>query len=199
MTASCRSLYALAIFGLFLANTAHAQAASDSISPRPGSWAAEANYGDSDGASLLYFSSSHAAWVLRANFNVGSETQDEPQLGFGGTTTTTSTTSTVGGVSLQLGGRWWSGEPTARLRPFTGLGVIGQYSAASNSRTSAVGAYGELGATYFFSPHVSLGAAGELDLTSAHNRYGSDDSTLLKTSAWRFSGNLVRFMATVYF
>ena len=61
-----------------------------------------------------------------------------------------------------------------------------------------MGAYGELGATYFFSPHVSLGAAGELDVNATSDR-SSSGSTELKDHSWQVSGNLVRFMATVYF
>ena len=198
MLFSCRSYAAVAVVGMFLVNSAAvAQTATDSIAPRAGTWAAEASYGGGGAASLLYISSPRAAWLLRATFSVGSQTLDEPQFA-GGVTTTTRTTSALRNFSLAAGRRWWSGEPSARLRPFTGLGLTGRYSAASDARETDVGAYGELGASYFFSPHVSLGAAGELDAGVTSSRFGSS-ALDAKARSWMVSGNLVRFMATVYF
>jgi hypothetical protein len=196
MTTSCRSLYVLALLGLSLANgTLDAQTTADSTRPHQGSWAAEASYGDGSGASLLYFSSPSAAWLISGRFVIGKETQDQNEP-FGGVT---SITDTRANVLVQLGRRWWSAEPSARLRPFSGLGVIGLYSSQSGSRSSGGGAYGELGATYFFSPHMSLGAAGELDLTASNGRFDSGSLTELKMRSWEFTGSLVHLTATVYF
>src|SRR4051812_35291193 len=89
MTASRRSLCALVLLGLSLASSiTNAQVATDSISPRAGGWGVEASYGSGSSASLLYFSSPRAAWLIGGHFTIGRETQDQNQP-FGGVVRTT--------------------------------------------------------------------------------------------------------------
>jgi hypothetical protein len=175
---------------------AHAQAALDSIAPRAGSWGGEAVYGGAPGASLLYFSSPRAAWLAGLTFSVSHETADVTTLP-GATATESGYTA---GVDARLGRRWWSADPRARLRPLTGLGILGGLTSFQFGRTWSAGAYGELGATYFFSPHVSLGASGELAAGYGEDRFATGTVGPDRvTTRWTLRGNLARIAAGVYF
>ena len=164
---------------------AAAPLAAQDIAPRGGTWGAEVNVGDGTEVSLLRFSSPSRAWLLGLSFTASRERSDAS-----GTTVDRNT----GFVAAKLGHRWWSGTTAERLRPFTGLGVGGAYSSTSTSRQHTGFVYGELGATYFFSPHVSLGAAG-----NAQVLYGEDQFGTLLTRRWLVRGTLVRLSAGVYF
>lgn len=180
----------------FVSAPLRAQSASD-ISPRAGAWGAEVSTGALYSASLLHFSSADAAWLVGVTFDVARETRDVPSFG-GSTTTETSTTASLAG---RLGRRWWSGDRTSRMRPLLGLGVTGGLSDGARQRSWGAGTYGELGATYFFSPHVSLGASAELDLNYYHSRSptGIPGSPEFLIRRWDLRGNLARLAAAVYF
>jgi outer membrane protein W len=149
------------------------------------------------GASVLRFSSPRTAWLLGVSFAVGQETTDEPVDFITGATTRS--TSTVGTVEVRAEHRWWTGELSQALRPFVGLGLAGRYATANNARMNEAGAFGELGATYFFSPHVSLGGAGELAIVRDH--YGFDSATGAGPTqdSWFVRGDVARITAAVYF
>jgi hypothetical protein len=179
---------------LFASHSAIAQAARDSIGPPQGAWGAEASYGPSTGVSLLRFSSPRTAWLLGAFVYLGQEASDQStQTGI------TRSTNTTASLNVRVGRRWWTGEPNERMRPFVGLGVAGGFSKFGNTRTLEGSAIGELGATYFFGPHVSLGTAGELSVARGHDRYVSAIGPALATDRWYLRGNLARFNAAVYF
>ena len=191
------SLIAAFAAALVTATPLHAQQSLDSPAPRAGSWAAEAVYGDGLGANLLHFSSPTSAWLTGLTFNVARETQDV--LTFpGGTTTETGYTGFVAG---RLGRRWWSGSASERFRPLRGVGLLGGMSSSQFFRTWNAGAYGELGGTWFFTPHVSLGASGQLSAGYDHERQPSGAATVPDriTTRWTVGGSLVRIAAGVYF
>jgi hypothetical protein len=193
-----RRCIAVAITGVSFVipfSIAGAQAESREITPRSGAWGAEVNVGGSGGA-LLRFSSPRAAWLLGGSFSVIRGERDQ-LITYSGPTSRESTAS--GFVDLRIGRRWWSGEPAAQLRPLMGLGVIGGYSSTPGSRATNGGVYGETGATYFFTPHLSLGATGELAVTRYHARRSVAGFPDMHDDQWLVRGNLVRVNASVYF
>lgn len=193
-----RSACSIAAFAaaLLTAVPVHAQQTLDSPAPRAGSWAAEAVYGDGFSANLLRFSSPTSAWLTGLTFSVARETQDV--VTFPGSTTTETTVS--GYAAGRLGRRWWSGSASDRFRPLRGVGLLGGLSGSRFYRSWNAGGYGELGGTWFFTPHVSLGASGQLSASYNHERALS--STTLPDridTRWSVGGSLVRIAAGVYF
>jgi hypothetical protein len=192
----CIRYYLVAAATLIASRGAIAQAARDSIGPRQGTWGVEASYGSFTGASLLRFSSPRAAWLLGASFALGQQTSDEAVDFFGNTTRTT---HTLGMVEIRAGRRWWTGELTEAMRPFVGLGLGGSYANFSSTRQTAGSVIGELGATYFFGSHVSLGGAGELGFTWQRDRLAGPTGPALVNDSWFIRGNVARLNAAVYF
>jgi hypothetical protein len=179
---------------LFASHDALAQAARDSIGPRQGTWGAEASYGSITGVSLLRFSSPRAAWLLGATVDLGQQTSDESTP-----TGTIRSTNATAMLAVRVGRRWWSGELNAPMRPFVGLALGGGFTRYGNVRSTDGSAIGELGATYFFGSHVSLGAAGELAVIRGRDRFASSFGPEQTIDRWNLRGNLVRLNAAVYF
>jgi hypothetical protein len=195
-----RSVLAIALLAAAVSGLpAHAQSGGDEIAPRAGSWGAEVVLGTYPGATLLRFSSPTSAWLVGATFNVFRQTTDESATVFPGTTTRT--TRVAANVDARVGRRWWKGDDTrTKLRPFSGLGLLGGYGHQPSQRSWSAGAYGEVGATYFFTPHLSLGASGELAMSYAQHRFDYGDIVPRRVDElWNVRGNLVRAGASVYF
>jgi hypothetical protein len=171
--------------------TAQTGSAPSTTSPA-GSWGAELGYGSYNGASLLYFPSRNRAWLLGASFNAISVSQVDPYTG------TRMTSSTDNGF-LAVGHRWYGGDAALQLRPVIGLGLRGGVGSAQSSRSWQAGGYGELGATYFFTPHLSLGALGEVDVMKTHERQDNTGYQPFVTDQRYIQANLVHFTAGVYF
>ena len=195
-----RSAAFVAAFAAALLTAAplHAQQTLDVPAPRAGSWAAEAVYGDGLSANLLHFSSPTSAWLTGLTFSVARETQDVITAPGGGTTTETGYSAYVAG---RIGRRWWSGAASERFRPLRGVGLLGGLSNNPNYRRWNAGAYAELGGTWFFTPHVSLGASGQLSAGYDHQRVLSGTATIPDrvATSWTAGGSLVRVAAGVYF
>jgi hypothetical protein len=150
-----------------------AQSTARTGAPVSGTWAGEATIGEGFGSSaaLLLFRS--PTWALRAAASITSSSVDQ---GIGQERRLTST-------ALRVGARRYARSGLG-LRPIAGLGL--EVFDQGFGGTS-VGAYGEYGAVYFFNPHVSLGATGEI---RAFSRDGGGSS---------FSASLARLIGTVYF
>lgn len=179
--------------------------ATDNVVPHAGAWGAEVSdpYG---GATVLKFASPTSAWAL--GVSVATARTD----GVGNL-------QTNGSVSGTIGHRWYrSIAGDQHLHPTFGLGVTGQYaryhqSNETSTQTStqtqsnwAVGPYGEFGATWFFTPHLSLGALGRLSAGwgRQHETFiGTfNGSTTIDESTADFSSytlNVARLTAAVYF
>lgn len=168
----------------------------DVTTPRAGAWGAELVYGGTSAASLLHFSTPTRAWLLGIAGYAASEHQDVPFPG--GYTTDT---RLDGGVWGRVGARWWGGDRTSRIRPLTGLGLTGGIFGSPSRRSWNAGVYGELGAGYFFSPHLSLSASGELLAAHSRDRSASGSPTIPDpvTRRWLLRGDLARLGAAVYF
>jgi hypothetical protein len=171
----------------------HAQQTTDPLMPRSGSWGAEAVYGGNLSATLLRFSSPTAAWLAGLSFNVLRQTDNVS--GAAGN----SQSYNLGSVDARLGRRWWKGGTGERVRPLSGLGLLGGLSTGSGLQAWTAGGYGELGGSYFFSPHVSLGATGEVVAGYIHDRFASPIPPDRTSTRWFVRGNLVRIAASVYF
>jgi hypothetical protein len=188
-----RRITAFAVALTAAAPIVHAQQAADPAMPRPGSWGAEAVFGSGVGANALRFSSPTAAWLAGLSFNLTHQTDD--LSAFPGAT---DQSGWLGFGDARLGRRWWRGDRGERIRPLTGLGVLGGVSSNPSFRSWNAGGYGELGASYFLSPHVSLGATGELAAVYIHDRY-LNVTTQRNVTRWVVRGNLIRVNAGVYF
>ncbi len=142
--------------------------------PTGGTWGGEAGVGNGIGqsASLLLFQS--ARWALLAGGSVESSAFDN-----GGLIGTRRTTIT----SLRLGARRYA-RTGLGVRPIAGLGLT---IFDGTSIDTNVGAYGELGAVYFFNPHVSLGASAEANIGTAGG------------NGTNFGVSLGRLIGAVYF
>ena len=170
---------------------AAAQAAADTAGPRRGSWAAEAEVGGGAGASLLRFQSDRSAWRVGLTFAAGSRREEYEATPFD---PARRDRTVFAFVDARLGWRRYAGRGR-RLRPLGGAGLLGSYSRFSRGQTLwAAGAFGEAGAAYFFTPQVSLGAAGEARLT-----YDEQQSGALRVRRVGAQGTLVRVLGTVYF
>jgi hypothetical protein len=187
------TILVVALTAAAAAPTVHAQQVADPVMPRAGSWGAEAVFGSGVGANVLRFSSSTAAWLAGLTFNVTHQTDDLSAL-----PGATDQSGWLGFGDARLGRRWWRGERGERIRPLTGLGVLGGVSSGTGIQSWNAGGYGELGASYFVSPHVSLGATGELAAVYIRDRFLNLNAERT-TTRWVVRGNLVRVNASVYF
>lgn len=147
------------------------------VGPREGTWGAEVGTASLDirlpTATLLRFFSPTMA--LQVGAGAALATGDESTTAF----------------QLRLGVRRYAAR-SGPLRPIVGGGVLASLvdQGGQFGNDTAIGAYGEAGAAYFFSPHFSLGAVGELSVTSESN---------LGQNSIRFRGSLARVIAAVYF
>src|SRR4051794_8112681 len=152
MTGSPRIL-AGALFLLFGSQTARAQ--SDGAAA--GTWAVEG--GTFGGGSLLRFRSPSSAMVLGASvFLTRMDVSDfDPATG-----QLTSTSTTFTSSQLRLGFRHY-GDSRNQIRHFSTLSAIVGYNSSGFPSQGALvlGGAGDVGAAYFFTPHVSMGGAGE--------------------------------------
>ncbi|MFN2567354.1 MAG: hypothetical protein ABR499_20345 [Gemmatimonadaceae bacterium] len=166
--------------------------ASSSAMTPPGTWGAELGIGSGQSAILLRFRSPTSAVLLGAELFWVDVSEELPDVA--GTRTDRSTTANITG---RLGFRRYRGTAVG-ARPFTSVGVLAGYTSDRGAPGWTAGAFAELGASYFFSPHVSLGAVGGLQAIygSASRPFNNEDFTrrqfLVRASA-------VQLLGAVYF
>ena len=196
----------VSLFTLFaFAAAANLTAQTDSLVPHRGTWGAEMPMFIT-GGSLLRFTSPSTAWLAGLDINASGQAHPSPLFNSG-------SSSYVRG---QLGHRWYTpvgdGE-VAHLRATYGVGLIGLLGHNKNGDQSDqvwnAGGYGEFGATWFFTRHLSLGAFGMLQGTWGKDRQrftilppsqATPATQVTETSTtWTVSANLVRVTAAVYF
>jgi hypothetical protein len=187
----------LAILASLLAAPAIASAqrtSSDSL-PHSGTWGAEVflSSGNS-GANLLRFQSNRMALLLGAEFNVTHiENDDDSQA-------TSAAAGTQSGFAARLGLRTYRQSSSERLRPIVGFGARSTYSKGPSSfRSWSAGGYAELGATYFLTPHFSLGGTGELQASYGKRKQQIGLNTTIDQTTTVFNGSLMRVVVSVYF
>lgn len=182
-----------------------AGAAKDSLPFHKGQWAAQFTAGTTfSNAGVLYFRSAANAWIatVSASYHSSSNRTDSSSLGPRMTVDTW-----VSSATLRFGTRHYSsmGKSTALFTTFGVLGTGGSSTSSSSfgarGKTSTFGAgvFGELGANYMITRHLSLGASAGIQATYQSN-WSSDDSGL--SSAGRdflISGALLSLTLGVYF
>ena len=195
------SLFTLLVF----AAAAKLTAQTDSLVPHSGTWGAEMPVFVS-GGSLLRFTSPRSAWL--AGIDVNASGQTHPSVLFN-----SGSSSYFRG---QLGHRWYKpvGDgDVAHLRATYGgasSALLGHNRNGDQSDSVwNAGGYGEFGATWFFTRHLSLGAIGMLQGTWGKDRQrftilppsqATPATQVTETSTtWTVSADLVRVTAAVYF
>jgi hypothetical protein len=128
-------------------------AVRDSLPFRAGQWGAEFAIDDGTvGLGVLRFRSPRRAWLLDAAFNAG-WSDEESSFGSGNRTNVF--------VRVRTGPRAYRPIHAASAG-YVGIGLTGAYSWAGSEneyrRLWDAGLFGELGALYFVTPHLSLGA-----------------------------------------
>lgn len=188
--------FVTALLVLFVPAITYAQQTSPSDSmPRAGTWAAEIGLGSAGaGASLLRFQSPRFALLFGADFNVTRvEDDSDASTLFGQTGTQT-------GFAARLGGRSYRESSSERIRPVVGFGARAGYTKGlADFRTWSTGIYGELGAMYFVTPHLSLGGTGELQANYGKQKRTVSPTQTIEQTTTSFGGSLVRVMLSVYF
>lgn len=177
-----RASAVLVTLSLILAPTVHAQSTAPDF--HAGQWGARfmLGYGFA-GIGALHFSTPDKAWTLMGRV---SGSYDDVS---GSSTSANSET-----ISLAVGRRWYRAAK-ARVRPFGGLGVSGgfgrnhQVNGLNTLTRKGYGAsfFGELGATIFFAPELSLGASWSAGIgmnrsTSNLNNTQTDQRTSVSAS-----------------
>jgi hypothetical protein len=145
MPVTFRQTFAVAALTLAAAvadtRTAEAQVAERKGAPDKGTWGAETSSGAGQNATLLLFVS--PKWALQGGGGINSfESGNSP-----GRYTTS---------NLLLGVRRYGGTGLG-FRPIAGAGATLGTATGSGQQ---LGVFGELGASYFFNRHLSLGANG---------------------------------------
>jgi hypothetical protein len=186
---TCRLVALLVLCGVRAA-VAQAPVAVDSTGPREGAWGAELSSASLYSASLLHFTSRRSAWLLGGSFGFSQQHLDE----FDGTANRQRSV-TSGSFYLQGGLRWWPGASIAPFRPLVGVGAISGLTSGSGGGEVTGGVYGEVGGSYFFGPHASLGVTSQLTLQGGQGHHGNDETS----DSWFIRGEIARFNASVYF
>jgi hypothetical protein len=190
-----------ASFALFASSLAQAQdpagardTAGSLAKPASGTWGAELGIGSGQSATLLRFRSPTSTILLGAEVFWLDVREETPVPGGG----STQEQRTVASVTGRIGFRRYRGT-TLAVRPFTSVGLLGGYSRSPAGPGWTAGGFGELGASYFFSPHVSLGASGGLQATYTRVRreYSFGESATGRQFGVRASA--VQLLGAVYF
>ena len=208
MTRFTRRAALLALISTAIAAPMSAQ--TDSLLPHRGTWGAEAAL-FSHAGSLVRFSTPNRAWVLGLDIDVdhAKQTSSVASPLLEGRTSSSS-------FRGQFGHRWYVGTAGAdarRLRATYGLGLSGGVAQGKGTTQTdfhywSAGGYGELGATWFFTRHFSVGAVSLLQVEKKRNRATSlvilvpnGPSTPVSSTvdSWSVSGNLFRVLGAVYF
>jgi hypothetical protein len=163
--------------------------------PGSGTWGAELGIGSGQSATLLRFGSRTSALLLGADVFWLDILEETPMPGGGATN---ERRYTVANVTGRVGFRRYSGTALP-VRPFTSFGLLGGYSRDFGGPGWTAGAFGELGVSYFFSPHVSLGASGGLQViyTRLRQEFSFGESATRRQVGVR--GSAVQLLGAVYF
>lgn len=181
-------LRAVAVSALCIAVPLHAQ---DVSGPVAGTWAAEASTTTS--ASLLRFRSPSSAWVLNVALAYQRREEDQP-TGL----PTFDTDASFFTSDVRIGIRSYRRVPQ-RVRPFTTVSaVVGFEDSNFSTNGWRFGAALELGASYFFSPHLSMGVSNALVATYQFTRRDLNGETLDGSIVTATLGGF-RLLGAVYF
>jgi hypothetical protein len=196
----------VALVGLLLPAVGRAQQTSQDSSGLPfhrGQWAAQfAIDGGFAGIGALRFRSPSSAWLLDSRAALRDSRSDSNDAA--------KTTDVQGDVLLRVGLRRYS--PVGHsVSAFRTAGLIGNYTRVTSandffsSELSQLrgGIFGELGAAYLVSSHLSLGAAASGEVTYGINhlisRPPATEPSQSSMHVLTASGGTVRVLGTLYF
>jgi len=167
--------------------------ARDSTGPRAGAWAAELGVGAGQTATLLRFRAPTSAVLFGAQVFVENVSEDVPSID--GVRTEE---YTLASVTARLGVRRYRAT-LGSARPFGSAGLLAGYVNDPGGPGWVGGAFGEIGASYFFSPHVSLGAAGGVQVTYSRLSRGFGGGPRLVRRELGVRASAVQLLGAVYF
>ena len=195
----------LALIGPGHAACAQQSAPSDTAPFRRGQWALQFAGGSNfAGLGALKFTSPRSAWLLDFQFSGGHSHQ---QIPISPDSVAEQFNSTARFTS-RAGKRFY--QPRHEVASYQTLGVLGGFahdcygssalplgSYCSNGWTA--GAFGEIGAAYLPTPHLSLGGALGVSFAYARTRYGYPGGPT--TTSWSYAGTLgtLSLNVTLYF
>lgn len=171
----------------------HAQASADSAGPRAHSWGVEGIFAGGAGGRALYFPSRTFGVVAAVDVNSVRGTSE-----VSGPFAPQSDHVAVDGFAASLGARWLN-RPGATVRPFEGLGAGLSYQHQTSGYAStqlAPSAYGEIGASVFVVPHVSLNGSAQVAVTRNH---GESNGGSAKTTSWYTRAHVAQLSLSIYF
>jgi hypothetical protein len=165
--------------------------AQTDVGPKAGSWGGEACF--QCGASLMHFRDPNSAWLLGVNAFYAQTHTD-----LSGPISGPSARDSKGfSVNVQPGIRFYRPVEN-RLRSFLGLGAVLGFNGGGSSHGYRYGVSSEMGAAYFFTPHLSLGVAGTVSATAEHLR--ESDGGFSQTQRSFLAGfNGFQLLGAVYF
>lgn len=164
-------------------------AAQQEQGPTRGTWGVEGS--SRLGGSLLRFRSPASAWVMQVGGGYMHVSQDGP------TAFLSPPADNQVDATLRFGLRRYR-RTQDQARPFTTLSIVGGYEDVFRMRTWTAGVSGDVGAAYFFTPHVSLGGAGELEVDHSW-RTTESGSGPVRQRILIASFNGFRLIGSVYF
>jgi hypothetical protein len=196
---------ALALFGPGRALTAQQIAPSDTTPFRRGQWALQFAVGANFGSlGALKFTSPRSAWLLDFQFN-GNHSHARfpvaPDSVVEQFSSTAQLTTRVGKRVLQAHHMVASYETVGILGGFahdcSGGTAYPLGSFCSNGWTA--GAFGEVGAIYLLTPHLSLGGAFGVSFAYARTKHTAPGQPAATTWSYRASLGTLSLTATLYF
>jgi hypothetical protein len=189
----------ITLFALILTATSVASAQTDSGGApafHAGQWATRFQIANGFvGVGALHFSTPNKAWLLAGTVSGAYQNDGSPDESENGQA-----------FSALLGRRWYR-PGAARVRPFGGLGIGGSFSrihqvgGVNTSTALAYGGnvYGEIGASVFFAPELSLGAAWSGTLRVSRNTQYSNGSLYSKNTSFSLTAGAVTLEGAFYF
>ena len=159
--------------------------AQSDVSIKPGTWGIETS--SILEVALLHFGSPSRA----ARFAVSARYEHIDDAN------NTNSSGNVFTTAFRVGVRSYRGATSDRYKPFTTVSLLGGYSNGNGFNRWQAGVAADLGASYFFSPHVSLGGFGEVSAAYEDIDFGSFSSGHRRTTSLGFNG--FRMVASVLF
>ena len=198
MTRCYRLLVLLSLTPMCLA----AQGSSfDTSGFHAGQWGVQVGTGGSlVNVGVLRFTGARSAWMLLVDFSGEFLNGTQSSLG-----TTTDAKEHSVNVGVGVGKRFYQ-DPRHKVRSFQSIGLAGSYldrrqtlSGSAYTFTDwSAGLFGELGAGYWVTPNLSLGATGTLSAGYSHRKNGTSGNTL-DEHGWFLSGVHVFLVVGLYF
>lgn len=179
------------LLALLCAVTLATDSAAQEEGRKAGSWGFEGGIGATP--SLLRFRSPVSAWVFGLNAQYNRIETKTPGLAPGGGTNANTLDNSF--IELRVGLRGYGPLANRVQRYWTVSGIAGYESSSTFGDGPRLGGAGELGAAYFFTPHVSLGGSGELNALYT----ATDEGDIASRNSWliRFAG--FRLVGAIYF